>query len=628
MSNSSRAVRHGRIAVWLAALFVAAANGAVAQGIQLPTPALVAGRMDAPSLLQDAAHIGASRSGLVTDAFSLKDSDLSKPLTLPLTLSFGGSGGVSFLYARPAALTLADGQKPVWNPQGAAYGLSNSLALGRFHLDGVFSLSGGKLLSALSQTLTYAAGGWNMQAHFKSLDAKADGLSALRGATSALGAMSGMTSAALGELDALRGKRDLGFAAGYAARGSHFGFTFQNLADAGGKADTRRQLLSLGRSFGHGLSFEASRETVDLRPQNGQGALTTTTDHLSLSLAPMKGAAFSFAYQSIADTTGKADTHQTLSFSKSFGAAAQFAATHDTTALRPSGGGNTLTTSTDHLSLNLAPVKGASLATDAVLIHDSQGHSEQHLTSHLGYAAHALSLTADLKANHNADGHSDRTLACELTRQAGSLSLKADWQQFTPASCGSPIQTTQGLQMTWKAGRVLTLDGGWADKLNPGGARGADRNCQAHLAWMLRRDLNFDLKWNHDNHSCADNPQADTRATQLSWQLGGPLTRALRWSARCEQSDRTGCDGTQNILFGLQGTVGAKQNLELSVGRRQQLAGSDAVSGPTVQLAYNCKADDADYLTLNAELTDWDAETPQTPSALDASVRLDWKKQF
>jgi len=603
------------------------------------------------------------------------------PLLLPLNVQFGQGSGVSLLYNLAAAPTAGDG-KATAAPRAATYGFSNALAFGHdsLHLNGLMYQASGpdahgksKASSAISQALAFENKGWKLDAHYQSVGKDFGAADALKGAAPALGLASGLTSDAAGRLEGLRGQNDLGFGlARVDARGS-FGASFKENDNSISHLKTTEQALTLGRSFGRGLLFEAARDTLNAKPTSGNGAaLTTTTDHLKLGMDGGRGLSFSAEAGLIGDTKGRAEQHL------AYGLVGQL--------------------------------------------------KDTHLAAHFG----SNSLQSGAKDGGKA---ADQTLSVDLDRQTRGLGLKASFLQFaaTGKDGNRQTKTTEHLEMNWQARKGVTLAGRWdgttAQDAHVGGAsRDERRDMTATLdALRLRglrnsravlslaqivsqgkiqsdtRALCFDSDmpdthvhleytgadtgwdrarttlvsrairvasiapgdWLHYSayykarSQAGGKPLADVRDYTIGVRLrrvtlgyhylnqqdqpdgsvrdsvlshygaDGPLTRRLAWNLQYEHTDdRAGHSGLECWLAGFQGELGPHESIALMLGRPELRVDGTTVPGQTFKMTFTCKMDETDSVALAGEVTNWSRKTKDTPNTITGDFRLDVNKGF
>jgi hypothetical protein len=401
------------------------------------------------------------------------------PLSIPLNVQFGHGSGISFLYNLAAAAPVADGRKAPAAPRAATYGFSNALAFGHdaLHLNGLMYFGNGpgadgksKASQAISQALSFENKGWKLDAHFQSVGKDFGAADTLKGAASMMGLASDLTAATAGQLAGLRGQNDLGFGLAHTDAHGSFGVGFKENNNGVSHLKTTQQSLSLSRSFGHGLQFEAGRDTLSAKPTEGDAAraLTTTTNHLKLGMDSGKGLSFSAEANLVGDTKGRAEQHMAYSFANQFGGT-HFATHFGSNSLKigdAKDGGRasdqTLGVDIDHQAKGLG-LKASFLQFAAT---GKDGERQTKTTERLELAMKDTQVALGLQSNSSGkkDGgkdDGDKTLTLDLARQTKGLSLKASILQFTAIALNGQKRTNESLEMNWQARKDITLVGHW-----------------------------------------------------------------------------------------------------------------------------------------------------------------------
>lgn len=470
------------------------------------------------------------------------------PLLLPLNVQFGHAGGVSFLYHLAAP---TDGGKAPAAPRSTTYGFSNKLVFGHdaLHLNGLMYLGSGpgadgknKTSQVISQALAFENNGWKLDAHFQSVGKDFGGADALKGAAPSLGLASDLTAAVAGQLAGLRGQKDLGFGLAHTdARGS-FGLMFKENDNAVSHLKTTEQSLSLGHTFGHGLQFEAARDTLSAKPTEGGGtALTTTTSHLKLGMDGGRGLSFSAEANLVGDTKGRAEQHQAYSFADQFGGA-RFAARFGSNSLK-SGGKDGGKTSDQTLGVDIdRQSKGLGLKASFLQLTASGPEQTARTTEHLEWAAKDTQFAFNLQSNRSAKkgdatGNSDQTLGVDFGHQARGLGLKASFLQFAATGKDGErrTKTTEHLELALKDTQVaLNLQSAGAAKKG-GGQGDADKTLNLDL---VRQTKGLSLKASLTQFtSTAKDGQSRTNETlEMSWRARPGVTLAGHWAEGSAQS--------------------------------------------------------------------------------------------
>ncbi len=416
-------------------------------------------------------------------SFTTPTAAAAAPLLLPLNVQFGHGSGVSFLYNLAAAPT-TDDKKAAAAPRTATYGFSNALAFGHdaLHLNGLMYLANGpgadgknKASSVISQALAFENKGWKLDAHFQSVGKDFGASDTLKGAAPALGLAAGLTSDKAAQMEGLRGQKDLGFGLAHTDAHGSLGAAFKENDNAVSHLKTTEQTLSLGHNFGHGLQFEAGRDTLNVKPTQGDGkqgdgkALTTTTNHLKLGLDGGKGLSFSAEANLIGDTKGRAEQHLAYSFADQL-KDTHFAAHFGSNSLQsgdPKAGGKatdqTLGVDIDRQAKGLG-LKASFLQFSAT---GKDGDRQTKTTEHLELALKDTQMAFDLQSNGSASkggdkGDGDKTIILNLSRQTKGLSLKASVLQFASTGKNGQNKTNEALEMSWQARKDVTLAGHWS----------------------------------------------------------------------------------------------------------------------------------------------------------------------
>ncbi len=464
-----RPLRLGFALGWLClSAACAQADGPVTPGFTLPT---------APAIPAAFNGLQPHQPGQGTDLMSRLGADAANPLLLPLNIQFGHGSGVSFLYSLAAAAPPADGKKAPPSPRAATYGFSNALAFGHdsLHLNGLMYLSNGpgadgksKASQVISQALAFENKGWKLDAHYQSVGKDFGAADMLKGAAPTLGLASDLTAATAGQLAGLRGQNDLGFGLSHTDAHGSFGVGFKENDNAVSHLKTTEQSLSLGHTFGHGLQFEAGRNTLSAKPTQGDGkTLTTTTNHLKLGLDGGRGLSFSAEANLIGDTTGRAEQHMAYSFANQFGAT-HFATHFQSNSLQKGGGKDDGKTSDQTLGVDIdRQSKGLGLKASFLQFAATgkDGGSQTKTTEHLELALKDTQVAVGLQSNGSAkkggvsDG--DKTFNLDLVRQTRGLSLKASLLQFTSTAKDGQNRMNEDLEMSWQARQGVTLAGHW-----------------------------------------------------------------------------------------------------------------------------------------------------------------------
>ena len=264
--------------------------------------------------------------GAPTDLMSRLGGDGKTPLAIPLSVQFGSGSGVSFLYSLAAAAA-PNGQAPA-PARAASYGFSNALAFSHdaLHLSGLMQFGGGKGADGkptqsqiISQALAFNSNGWKFDAHYNAVG-KDNSADTLKAAALKLGMADDRASATAGQLAGLLGQKDLGLGLAHTDAHGTLGFSLKQNDNALTHVKTTDQLLSFGRTFGHGLQFEATHDSASTAPTQGDAlkALTTTTNHLKLGMDGGRGMSFSAEANTIGDSKGRAEQHMAYSFANQF----------------------------------------------------------------------------------------------------------------------------------------------------------------------------------------------------------------------------------------------------------------------------------------------------------------------
>ena len=439
--------------------------------------------------------------------FSARSGLAAAPLSIPLNVQFGHGSGISFLYNLAAAAP-ADGGKATAAPRSTTYGFSNALAFGHdsLHLNGLMYVGNSagtdgksKASSVISQALAFENKGWKFDAHYQSVGKDFGAASALKGAASTLGMVSDMTANTAAQLEGLRGQNDLGFGLAHTDAHGSFNVGFKENQNGVSHLKTTQQSLSLGHTFGHGLQFEAGRDTLSAKPTQGDMArmLTTTTNHLKLGMDSGKGMTFSAEANLVGDTKGRAEQHMAYAFADQFGGT-HFATHFLSNSLKSAGSKDgakatdqTLGVDIDHQAKGLG-LKASFLQLAAT---GTDGLRQTKTTEHLELALKDTQVAFDLQSNDSArkdggKGDGDKTLNLNLTRQTKGLLLKASVLQFASTAQTGQKKTDESLELNWQAHKGVLIAGHW-NSLNTqnahavAGKEGASRDEKRDLTATL-----------------------------------------------------------------------------------------------------------------------------------------------
>jgi len=418
--------------------------------------------------------------GQATDLMSRLGANAATPFSIPLNVQFGHGSGVCFLYNLAAAPPPTDGKKAPAAPRAATYGFSNALAFGHdaLHLNGLMYFGNGpgadgksKASQAISQALSFENKGWKLDAHFQSVGKDFGAADTLKGAAPMMGLASNLTAATAGQIAGLRGQSDLGFGLAHTDSHGSFGVGFKENDNKISHLKTTQQSLSLGRSFGHGLQFEAGRDILSAKPTEGDAAktLTTTTNHLKLGMDGGKGLSFSAEANLVGDTKGRAEQHMAYSFANQFGST-HFATHFGSNSLKSGDSKDGGKVSDQTLGVDIdRQAKGLGLKASFLQFAATgkDGEKQTKTTEHLEMALKDTQIAFNLQSNGSAKkdggkGDGDKTLTLDLARQTKGLSLKASLLQFASTAQNGQNRTNESLEMNWQAHKNVTLAGHWA----------------------------------------------------------------------------------------------------------------------------------------------------------------------
>ena len=608
------------------------------------------------------------------------------PLLLPVNVQFGHGSGVSFLYNLAAASPAAD-TKTAAAPRAATYGFSNALAFGHdaLHLNGLMYLANGpggdgkaKASSVVSQALAFENKGWKLDAHYQSVGKDFGAADALKGAAPSLGLASDLTAAVAGQLAALRGQNDLGFGLTRADAHGTLGAAFKENDNAVTHLKTTQQTLSLGRTFGHGFQFEASRDALNARPTQGDAqALTTTTDHLKLGMDGGKGLTLSAEASLIGDTKGRAEQHLAYAFADQI--KGTHVAAHFGSNSLLDGGDKTGAKATDQamgididrqvkgLALKASFLQAGATAKDGSRTARTTEHLEMDWRASKGLtlAGHWDGVNAQSAAAGASSGGADRGEKRDMTATLDALRLRGlrnskavislaqavsqgKMQSDTRALCfesdlPDAHVTLQyaGAESGWdkarstlvsRAVRVASIaPGDWLhyslyykSRTQTLGGRLAD--VRDYTVGMHLHHVT--LGYHYLNQS--EQPDGSVRDSVLShYEADGALTRTLAWNLQYEHADdRADKAGLERWLAGFKGDLTPHESIALMLGRPELRVDGTTVPGQTFKMTFTCKMDDADSIAFNGEVTNWSRKTKDTPSTLTGTFRMDVNKGF
>ena len=434
-----------------------------------------------------AVRAGADSPALPGFAPAAPSAALAGPLSIPLNVQFGRGGGVSFLYNLAAAPAQGGGNAPA-APRAATYGFSNALAFGgdSLHLNGLMYMGSGpgadgkaKTSQVISQALSFQNKGWKLDAHYQSVGKDFGAADMLKGAAPTLGLASDLTAATAAQMQGLRGQNDLGFGLAHADAHGSLSLGFKENENAVTHVKTTQQSLSLGRTFGHGLQFEAGQDTLRAAPTQGgaSSALTTTTNHLKLGMDGGQGLSFSAEANLIGDTKGRAEQHLAYSLADQLNGT-HFAARFQSNSLKSGGAGGAATDQTLGLDLDRS-AKGLGLKASFLQIAATatDGTRQTKTTEHLELAMKdtqvAFNLQSNLQSNRSGSqggsGDGDKTMTLDLARQTKGLLVKASVLQFASTAQNGQDRSSESLELNWQAHKGITMAGHW----NSAGAQAA-----------------------------------------------------------------------------------------------------------------------------------------------------------
>ena len=120
-----------------------------------------------------------------------------------------------------------------------------------------------------------------------------------------------------------------------------------------------------------------------------------------------------------------------------------------------------------------------------------------------------------------------------------------------------------------------------------------------------------------------------TDTVESHYQADGPLTKKLAWNLQYDQtSNRVDSSGLESWLLGFKTTTSERTTLEMMLGRPELRVDGTTIPGQTFKLTFVCKMDDADTMSFNGEVTNWERKTKDNPSTVTGKVRLDLAKGF
>lgn len=670
------------------ALVALAVGDAAADGTAPRLPGLAASPVALPGL-SNALWVGGNSSPKT--AFG--PDGRPAPLTLPLSLHFGEGNGVSFLYQAPPTVG-PDGKPQHSSP--ATYGFSNALNFGNnpLHLNGLMYAGGdgkGKSSQVISQGLSYAGGGWKVDAHYQTVGKDFAGLGGAAG--TALGPTA--DAATLSRLQAARGQSEMGFAAQYAGARQKWGISLRQNDDQMAKAHTAQQTLSLSQTFGKGTQFDLSRDVVSSHPltgAKGQTALTTTTNHLRLGLTPGKDASLSADALLVGDSRGRSEQHLAFAFNGKTPGATLAAGLRTNSssqgqsdrALNLSFGGRSL--QMDGVLTNKQGLNGRTGEDTTRQMHlawqprkdlSFEGHwNEEQRTGWKSQGGDSLlalkgtvarNLTVDAHLASKTDGatgcredHRDMTATLAAPRLAGLRRTQCTVNLAQAVAQGQMTRDTRALRFDgdtkdlhihFDLASDETVSGKKANTAVTKGVRVATLTPNTWLQYSLlykqrgqthgpalvdaqdysvRMRLHRTMTLSYHYLNQRENPDGSfTDTVQSAFQVGGPLTRTLAWSLHYDRSNvAAGGQGVDSLLAGFEGMLSPHQKLAFYYGLPEQRVGPTVVEGQSFQLAYECKVSDDDQVAFNGELTSWNHKTSKTPNPVEAKVRVDVAKTF
>lgn len=120
-----------------------------------------------------------------------------------------------------------------------------------------------------------------------------------------------------------------------------------------------------------------------------------------------------------------------------------------------------------------------------------------------------------------------------------------------------------------------------------------------------------------------------TDTVESHYQMDGPLTKKLAWNLQYDQtSNRVDSSGLESWLLGFKTAPTERTTLEMMLGRPELRVDGTTIPGQTFKLTFLCKMDEADTVTFNGEVTNWERKTKDNPSTISGKVRLDLAKGF
>ena len=481
------------------------------------------------------------RGDAPTDLLSRLNGNGKTPLAIPLSVQFGQGQGVSFLYSLAAAPS-APGQK-IAPPPAASYGFRNALAFSHdaLHLTGMMQFGGGKgadgktaQSQVISQALAFDQGGWKFDAHYSAVG-KDNTEGSLKASALKLGMADDQASAAAGQLAGLVGQKDLGLGLAHTDAHGTLGFALKENTNELSHVKTTEQTLSFGRTFGHGMQFEATHNAVSAKPTQGDAlrALTTTTNHLKLGLDGGKGMSFSAEANTVGDSKGRAEQHMAYAFANQF-KDAHFSTHFGSNSVKGSDGkatDQTLGMDFDRQGHGLG-LRGSFLQFSA---RGKDGASVAKTTEHLELAAKDTQIAFNLQSSggrrkDGSTGDSDKTLNFDLARQTKGLGLKASVVQFaaTGADGAGVSRTTEHLELALKDTQVAFNLQSNRSRRKDGSDGDGDKTLTLDMA---RQTRGLSLKANVVQFaSTGANGQAKTsEALEMSWQAHRNLSLQGHW---------------------------------------------------------------------------------------------------
>ena len=360
----------------------------------------------------------------------------------------------------------------------------------------------------------------------------------IKGAATKLGLASTLTDDAAKQLEGLRGQNDLGFSLAHADAHGNFGFLLKENTNQVSHLKTMEQAVSLGQSFGHGLQFEAGRDTVSAKPTQGDlsKALTTTTNHLKLGMDQGKGLSFSAEANLIGDSKGRAEQHMAYNFADQI-KDAQFHTSFQTNSVKTDGGSKGNSDQTLGVDFN-RQAKGLGLKASFLPFASTPtgGQSLTKTTEHLEMGLKDTQIQANLLSNatKSADGTtaSDKTLNLDMVRQTKGLSLKASLLQFSTTAKGGQGKTNENLEMNWQARKDVTFQAHWTQAAlltNSTGKTDTDKSLGIDVA-RQGKGLTWKASFLQDTPT-ADKAQAKTTEHfEVDWQARKDVSIQGHWN--------------------------------------------------------------------------------------------------